>query len=202
MTCWYSLCFSFGFLYLLVAGKPEDRNFRFFIDDFIIKPVARDLFDHFNCKVSHTRNRSFLSCSMIVSRNIYEIELDSSLDMIQPNKQTRRLYSVRFNACQFLVTFHKTRIFNVIAKSIAKSINGNLTCPIVSVNTKNFNEKLSLISIYFFQNFNYSLTNWYLEDNFFPRYVPECRFKVFTKFFSKNKCILSYTLLGRIIQSK
>lgn len=137
MSGWMRLSLLFGFPFLVLAGKVVNRNFRFYIEDFIVKPVAKDLIDVFNCTVSQTPNQSYINCNIRVNRNIYELEMDSMMDMILWNNHIRRVYNVHFNACTFLVTLHKIRLFGEIAKSITKVFEGNVTCPVLAVSTNN-----------------------------------------------------------------
>lgn len=138
MAGWLPLAILFGFPFLVLAGTEDQRNFRCYIEDFIVKPVAKDLIDVFTCTVSRPNNRSFINCNVRVNRNIYELDMESTMDMILPNNHMRRLYNAHFNACTFLVILHKTRLFHVIAKNFAKVFEGNVTCPVVAVSTDNY----------------------------------------------------------------
>lgn len=138
MAGWMRLSILFGFPILILAGTVDDRKFHCYIEDFIVKPVAKDLIDDSTCTISRPNNRSFINCNVRVNRNIYELEMDSTMDMILPNNHMRRLYNVHFNACTFLVNIHKARVFDIIAKSFAKVFEGNMTCPVVAVSTDNY----------------------------------------------------------------
>lgn len=138
MACWKRLSISFGLIFVVLAIRPDERNFRFYIDDFIVKIVDKDLIDIINCKVSQIPNRSFISCYVLVNRNIYELELDTTVDMILRNNQKRRIFNMHVNGCTFLVNLHKMRLFNEFAKSLTRAFNGNLTCPIIAVSLENF----------------------------------------------------------------
>lgn len=45
---------------------------------------------------------------------------------------------------------------------------------------------------------DYIVTNWTIENNLLSSYVPDCRFRVLTKFISKKRHLLSVTLLARV----
>lgn len=137
MAGWKRLTILLGLLLLVLTIKADDRNFEVYIDDFIVKIVDKDLINVFNCMVSHIPNRSFISCYLIVNRNIYELELNCTFDMILRNNQKRQVFNVKVNGCSFLVNLHKIRLFNEFAKSFSKVFNGNLTCPFYAVSLKN-----------------------------------------------------------------
>lgn len=140
MAGWKRLSIPFGLIFLVLAVRADERNFRFYIDDFIVQIVDKDLIDIFNCKVSQIPHRSFINCYVIVNRNIYELELETSLDMILRNNQKRRIFNVHVNGCTFLVNLHKMRLFNEFAKSFTRVFNGNLTCPVIAVSLENFED--------------------------------------------------------------
>lgn len=152
MAGWKRLLILLGLILLVLAIRADNRNFEFYIDDFIVKIVDKDLIKVFNCMVSHIPNQSFISCYVIVNRNIYELELNSTFDMILRNNQKRQVFNVQVNGCTFLVNLHKLRLFNEFAKSFSRVFNGNLTCPVYAVSLKNieWNNIIYLHSFYLF----------------------------------------------------
>lgn len=114
----------------LKAVATQQRNFRFIISDFYFKPTVAGFFESINWEL---RNYSSISAFLILERNIDELEMETSLDMLRPNKQLMRLYHMRLDACQFLTTIHKNRIFNLFAKSVNRGSKGLLKCPLIAV---------------------------------------------------------------------
>lgn len=134
MTCWSYTCLTLAFLlFLRVDGKLEERKFRFIVEEFVPKIMAKDLFKNFSCEVTEIRNRSYINCIMRLSRNIDQFELDTSLDMIRPHQQTIRIYNVHFDGCQLFKTAFKSRMFHLLAESINSSVKNRLECPLKEV---------------------------------------------------------------------
>lgn len=131
---WFWLCILSG----LANGKLKERNFRFVIDTFKLKSASKGLFEDYNCKVTQSRNRSYLTCNFILQRNIDQVDIDMQLDMLRPNGQILRLYKIRMDACQFLTTVHKNPLFNILAARIMNVSNVNLKCPLISVSLINY----------------------------------------------------------------
>ncbi|XP_030079093.1 uncharacterized protein LOC115482927 [Drosophila hydei] len=171
----------FGWLWILIclglSTSAEQRSFRFVIKEFYIKPTVPDVMESVNWTMP---NRSTISIALILKREIDKMDLETSLDVIRTGKQIMRLYQIRLDACQFLTTIHKNRIFNLFANSVNKGSNGYLRCPLKP-------------------NFNYTLVNWYMDEKYFPNYVPECNFRVSTKFYSHSKMIVTSLNLGSVV---
>ncbi|KAH8415112.1 hypothetical protein KR215_003646, partial [Drosophila sulfurigaster] len=151
--------------------KKEKRDFQFVYEEFTYKHSAPDYIDVFSCQLSTINNRSCLNCNMILRRNIEKIILDASFEMLKPNNQTMRLFHINMDGCQFFASFHKTRLLRMFAKSLASTIHGSLKCPIIS-------------------QFNYSITNWHLNESDFPNYVPESRLLFYITLYINSKVAL------------
>lgn len=126
--------FTLGLIFLLIDGKVEERNFRIIIEEFTSKAGIIDLFDNLRCNVTQLNSRSFINCNFRLNQQIEEVQMDSTLDLLRPNKPVIRLYNVHFDACQYLTMSHKNPLFNVFTKSIKTAFNDTLTCPLRAVN--------------------------------------------------------------------
>ncbi|XP_030556139.1 uncharacterized protein LOC115759357 [Drosophila novamexicana] len=172
---WFWLCLGLPTL-VMVHGKTQQPNFRIFINEFAIKLAVKDLFEEANCEVSRSR---FVNCNMILRRNVNQVDVVATLDILKTNNKTMRLFNVRLDGCQFFDTLHKNLLFNVFAKSLTTAIHGSLKCPVIS-------------------HFNYTLNNWSLEETEFPNYMPECLFKADLTFLEHDKSALHLEIDGRI----
>lgn len=126
---WFWLCLGLPTL-VMVHGKTQQPNFRIFINEFAIKLAVKDLFEEANCEVSRSR---FVNCNMILRRNVNQVDVVATLDILKTNNKTMRLFNVRLDGCQFFDTLHKNLLFNVFAKSLTTAIHGSLKCPVISV---------------------------------------------------------------------
>ncbi|KAH8404939.1 hypothetical protein KR222_011062, partial [Zaprionus bogoriensis] len=183
MASSFWFCFSAVLLFLLAVGKPEERNFRIIIEEFVPKAVGTDLFEEIYCNLTQIDSRSYLNCNFRLKRVVEEIQMDSSLDLLRPNKQAVRLYNVHFDACQYLSTVHKNVLFNLFTKSLKTAFNDSVKCPLMT-------------------HYNYTLTNWSIDENNLPSYVPKCNVKALTKFFIQKKVVLTLSLKGRVVFNK
>lgn len=202
----YSILFysTLGLLVLLPVGKPEERNFRIIIEEFVPKAAFTTLFDDLSCKLKQINMRSYLTCNFRLNRQIDEVKMNSSLDLLRPNKPVVRLYNVHFDACQYLTMHHKNPLFSVFTKSINDAFNDTLKCPLKAVNEEIILKFHSLTKNFFFflQNFNYTLSNWFINENNFPSIVPECNVKALTKLYMEKKVTLTLILRGRVMHIK
>jgi len=130
---WFWLCILSG----LADGKPKERNFRFVIDKFEFKALSKGLFEYYNCKVTQSRNRSYLNCNFMLQRSVDQVDIDMQLDMLRPNTRILRLIKIRMDACQFLSTMHKNPLLNIVSKRFMNGTNVDLECPLMSVSIKN-----------------------------------------------------------------
>ncbi|XP_064553561.1 uncharacterized protein LOC135438930 [Drosophila montana] len=145
-----------------------------------IQPLSKDLFEEFNCKLTKSR---YFNCNMIVRRNIEQLDVEATLDMLKSNNQSIRFFQEYLDVCQFFSTPHKNRLFGLVAKRLTNSLNGSLKCPVVA-------------------NFNYTLNNYYLAETDFPNYVPESQFRTMMKFYTYKKLILRLGFSGRVQYKK
>lgn len=177
MVGWMRLSNPLGLLLLVWAVKAADRKFRFYIDDYIVKTVAKDLIDVFNCKLTQIPTRSFLNCNVRVKHNIYDLELESTQDMRLRNNQKRQVF------ISGVFTRDTTHWQTVWPESLIQM--DNFQC-------------LNIIN-FFKNNTSRTITNWYLQSSIPPSYVPESRLRAFTKYISKKRHILSHTFIAKII---
>lgn len=125
MSGW--LCFL---ICLSLSAAAQQRRFIFVVNNFYIRPTVPGIFESINWTQP---NRSTLSVALILKRQIDQMDLETSMDYIKPDKQRIRLYHIHLDACKFLTTIHKNRIFALFARSVNRGSNGNLNCPLKAV---------------------------------------------------------------------
>ncbi|XP_064553562.1 uncharacterized protein LOC135438931 [Drosophila montana] len=198
----------------MVHGKAQQTNFRIFINEFAINLGVKDLFEEANCEVSRFR---FVNCNMMIRRNIDQVDVEATLDILKTNNKTMRLFNVRLDGCQFFNTLHKNLLFNVFAKSLTNAIHGSLKCPVIShfnytlnnwtleeTDFPNYMPECQFRTIIKFLehdktvHFNYTISNMHVDEADFPQYVPECQFKTLTKFYTEKKMVLRLVMEGRV----
>lgn len=126
--------FWLGLLILLPVGQTQERNFRIIIDEFVPKASAPNFIDKCGCNLKQINMRSYLSCYFRILHPINELQMDSSLDLLRPNKPMVRLYNVHCDACEYLNMDHKNPLLIVFKKSISNAFNNTLKCPLKPVN--------------------------------------------------------------------
>ncbi|KAH8378152.1 hypothetical protein KR093_009622 [Drosophila rubida] len=180
MSGWFWLCTVLGLLSLEVDGKSNERNYMVVINQISLRRVEKEYFDDVHCVLAQIRNRSTIDCSLILRRSVDKIDMEVYLDFMRPNNQNIRLFNARLEVCEMWSFVHKNPLINLLAKTFIKVIDPNIRCPLR-------------------KNYNYTLTNWYLDENDFPGYIPEGGFQTITEYIIRKKRILRIVTRGRII---
>lgn len=181
----------------------EKRNFRFVFDTVVVKHWAPDLVEELNFTMTQQNNRSLISGHLILKRIIDNLYVNTTMDFWKDGKDKRRLYNLQTDACQFLTMVHKSHLLNIFAKSFQKHTSGKLVCPLKAVSLMN----VLLISIPFpfvlyCQYFNYTLNNWFLNEEDFPNYVPRGIFQTITEYLVNKKKTFRILARGQVINNK
>ncbi|ALC39096.1 CG33641 [Drosophila busckii] len=178
-----TLLWSLVILSNMVYAQAAERNFRFVLDNHFVRTYAADIFEEFNCKLLQKSNRSFINCNMLLKRNVEQLMVTTIFELTKANKQTVRLINVHLDACKFLETVHKNRLYRMLQQALTKNLKGNPRCPLIS-------------------HFNYTLTKWHLNELDFPSYVPQCKFLLGSSFYVQNKMILKTMIHGRVVNKQ
>ncbi|EDW37112.1 GL26066 [Drosophila persimilis] len=139
-----------------------------YFDEFVIKYWMPDLFEKVECELFHIDNRSYVNGGFMLKRNVSEISVRTAMDFWKPNNQKMKIYDVRLDACLLLRTAHKNRLFNIYVKSFKKHTKANLICP-------------------FKANYSYTFTNWQLETQDLPSFIPVGTFRTITEYFTQQQ---------------
>ncbi|XP_016978109.1 uncharacterized protein LOC108043809 [Drosophila rhopaloa] len=160
--------FWIRWLLIFKCVSTAQRNFRIFYDDVNVKIFDMDRVEKFGCQVLQMNNRSYTNCQVRLRHNIIKLTVRTALDFFKQNGQSMKLYDVRLDACRFMDTVHKNRMFNIYAKSLKKL--SNLKCPLKA-------------------NFNYTLEKLYLDEQDFPSFVPFGTFRSFSEFYVNQSIV-------------
>ncbi|XP_068151033.1 uncharacterized protein [Drosophila tropicalis] len=125
-------------------------------------------------------NRSYISGHLILRKNIERIDVRTRLQVARPHGKKKKFYDVRLEGCQFLKTVHSNRLLNIFSNSFRKHTNQNLTCPIKA-------------------HLNYTMDNWFMDEQDFPSYVPAGAFDTLTEYFMRKNMVFRITVNGRIV---
>ncbi|KAH8404829.1 hypothetical protein KR222_004930 [Zaprionus bogoriensis] len=198
MAAWGRILFFF--VIAETVGASEKRNFRFVFDTVNINHWVPDIVDALNHTITQLNNRSYVSGYLILKRNIDNLYVNTTMDFWKGGTEKRRLYNLYMDACQFLSMVHKNLLLNIFSKSFKKHTNGILTCPLKAVNISliyycDMPISLSLNS----QKFNYTLNNWFLDEEDFPNFLPEGTFQTLTEYLIHKKKAFRILTRGRIV---
>ncbi|EDW88325.1 uncharacterized protein LOC6527523 [Drosophila yakuba] len=164
-----------------ICLKCEERNFRIKMDEFSVKYKVRDLIQHIDFRIVNLNNRSYVNGEMIVKSDVEDIIMHTSMDFWKRSNQKKiKLYDGRLDACQFLKTSHRNGLFKIYVKSFKKHVHGNLTCPLR-------------------MNFNYTLTNWHMDEKDLPPFVPLGKFRTVTEYFTQERLALRIVTQGKVL---
>ncbi|XP_052854346.1 uncharacterized protein LOC128263359 [Drosophila gunungcola] len=150
-------------LIIFKCVSTAQRNFRIFYGDISVRIYDTDTIEKFDCQVSQINNRSFADCQLRVRHSIPKLNVRTALEFWKSNGQAMKLYDARMDACIFMDSAHKNRMFNIYAKNLKKF--SNLKCPLKAV------------------RFNYTLEKLYLDEQDFPSFVPLGSYRSLTEFY-------------------
>ncbi|XP_017132347.1 uncharacterized protein LOC108149360 [Drosophila elegans] len=128
-------------LIIFKCVSTAQRNFRIFYDDISVRIYDTDIIEKFDCQVSQINNRSYADCQMRLRRSIVKLNVRTALDFWKSNGQAMKLYDARMDACLFMGSAHKNRMFSIYAKSLKKF--SNLKCPLKAVRIISSIQKLN-----------------------------------------------------------
>ncbi|XP_022231911.2 uncharacterized protein LOC111080543 [Drosophila obscura] len=154
---------------VIILKKPViSGEMSVYFDEFVVKYWTTDLFEKVDYKLFYMDNRSYVNAEFVLKRSIGDINVRTAMDFWKPNNQKLKIYDVQFDGCLLLKTAHKNRLFNVYLRSFKKHLNANLTCPMKA-------------------NFSYTLSNWRLEAQDLPPFIPVGRFRTITEYFTQKQ---------------
>ncbi|KAH8415111.1 hypothetical protein KR215_003649 [Drosophila sulfurigaster] len=174
MAVWYRL------LFFLIIVSSEKRRFNLILDVVDIKYWSPDLIDEISSTLVQINNRSVINAYFILKRNVDKIDVNTVLDFWKVNNERRRLYNLTMDACPFLTMIYKNNLFAIFSKSFKKHTDGSFKCPLRA-------------------HHNYTLKNWYLDEEDFPNFVPEGSFLTITECIIYKKKVFRVVTRGRIV---
>ncbi|XP_039479474.1 uncharacterized protein LOC120444034 [Drosophila santomea] len=164
---------------LFSCVSSEQRNFRIVIDQISIKILDTKTIEELGCEVEQISNRSYVNCHMLLNREVAKLDVRNVVSFLKPKSQEMKLYEGRLNACLLIGSFQKNRLMNIFSKGFKRF--SNLECPLKA-------------------NFNYTVTNLYMDEQDFPSFVPFGTFRSLSDFFLNQSFIASRSIAhGRFI---
>ncbi|XP_017105293.2 uncharacterized protein [Drosophila bipectinata] len=155
---------------IIIQVTSSERTFRVKLTEFSVKYRDTNIVRNADFRITLMNNRTYVNGEMSLKSDVPEIDLRTTMDFWKHNNTKRKfkLYDVRVDACLFLRTVHRNSLFNIYVKSFKKHTNANLVCPLK-------------------KNFNYTLNNWYMEENDLPGFIPLGVFRTITDYFFLQK---------------
>ncbi|XP_034667628.1 uncharacterized protein LOC117901105 [Drosophila subobscura] len=178
MNTLFWIIISSSVISLIKPVIAEEMTVHF--DEFVLTYWKPDIFERADCQLFQKDNRSYVNGEFVFKRNVGEFSVRTAMDFWKPNNQKMKIYDVRFDGCLLLRTAHKNRLFNIYVKSFRKHANANLICP-------------------FKANFSYTLTNWQLETQDLPSFIPVGRFRTITEYFTQKQLGARFVTQGKFI---
>ncbi|EDV33189.1 uncharacterized protein Dana_GF20037 [Drosophila ananassae] len=160
----------------------SERSFRVKLTEFSVKYKDTSVVRNAGFRITELNNRSYVNGELSFKSDVPEIDMRTTMDFWKHNNTKRKfkLYDVRVDACLFLRTVHRNSLFNIYVKSFKKHTNANLVCPLK-------------------KNFNYTLNNWFMEENDLPVFIPLGTFRTISEYFLlKRKLGLRIETYGQI----
>ncbi|EDW63389.1 uncharacterized protein [Drosophila virilis] len=173
----------FVYLWIILVSAvvaAEKCKFRFIFDTVNVKHWAPELVEELHYSMIQVNNRSYISGNFILKRNISKMDVSSCMDFWNSHNKKVRLFNLHTDTCSFLTMVHKNPIMSTFLKSLKKHTTADFQCP--------FKAKL-----------NYTLSNWYLDEQDFPSYVPEGSFQTITEYFIEKKRIFRILTIGKVV---
>ncbi|KAH8328519.1 hypothetical protein KR067_010360 [Drosophila pandora] len=176
-----TLCLVWGLYVLMDVTLGDERKFRIYFEEFTIKYKDPDLFEKLESTLTQRDNRSFVNAEMILTRNVTDVGVHTSMDFWKPNThQKKKMYDIRVDACPILRRVQNNKFFNLYIKSFKRHVNFNLACPLKS-------------------NHSYKLMDWYLDEMDLPHFIPIGVFRTVTEYFTMKKMVISIVAKGQCI---
>ncbi|KRG03762.1 uncharacterized protein Dmoj_GI25837 [Drosophila mojavensis] len=90
-----------------------------------------------------------------------------------------QLIKVTLDGCKFLGGGYKSKVINLFLKIVQEHAATKLICPLQA-------------------NFNYTLSEWNLDENLIPAFIPDCDITAPIEVFIKRRKFLSLLFFAKI----
>ncbi|XP_017105568.2 uncharacterized protein [Drosophila bipectinata] len=125
-------------------------------------------------------NRSYLTGHVVLTRDLNELLITSSMDIIRPHRPEMRLYKVTLNFCSILTNAYKNKFIKTMYHGFATFLDVRPKCPLKA-------------------NLNYSYARAYIDEKLIPNLIPDCTYRLKMSFQQKSKQLAHMQLDGRLI---
>ncbi|KAH8328520.1 hypothetical protein KR067_010359 [Drosophila pandora] len=148
------------------------------LDRFTFDPDDPSLFVSESAILDQDYNRSYISGHVVLTRELNDLMITSSMDIIRSHRPEMRLYKVTLNFCSILNNAYKNKFVKTLYHSFAAFLNTRPKCPLKA-------------------NFNYSFERAYVDEKLIPSLIPDCTYRLKMSFQLKSKQLAHMQLDGR-----
>lgn len=103
------------------------------LDRFTFDPDDPSLFVSESAILDQDYNRSYISGHVVLTRELNDLMITSSMDIIRSHRPEMRLYKVTLNFCSILNNAYKNKFVKTLYHSFAAFLNTRPKCPLKAV---------------------------------------------------------------------
>ncbi|XP_015021469.2 uncharacterized protein LOC26527478 [Drosophila mojavensis] len=174
MACYKSIC-----LLLILTCQNANGATHLKFTKIDTKIVASDIVNQAQIRFYEHNNRSYLNAFGSLKRFVHSFEIKSSVNLREKNNRTMQLIKVTLDGCKFLGGGYKSKVINLFLKIVQEHAATKLICPLQA-------------------NFNYTLSEWNLDENLIPAFIPDCDITAPIEVFIKRRKFLSLLFFAKI----
>lgn len=136
---------------LLIVRFASGAQYIIRVDQYSFVPVDRELVIGQGSVIEQEGNRSYVSGHLMFSRDVHEVTMFASLDMLRPKSRRVRLFENKLEFCTFSANAYKSKFLRQLYNNYVSYINTPPICPLkaVSIDGVFDNNRLFLIMILF-----------------------------------------------------
>lgn len=198
MACYKSIC-----LLLILTCQNANGATHLKFTKIDTKIVASDIVNQAQIRFYEHNNRSYLNAFGSLKRFVHSFEIKSSVNLREKNNRTMQLIKVTLDGCKFLGGGYKSKVINLFLKIVQEHAATKLICPLQAVSVAQI--FIFILKLYLFiyihidiQNFNYTLSEWNLDENLIPAFIPDCDITAPIEVFIKRRKFLSLLFFAKI----
>ncbi|XP_028898267.2 uncharacterized protein LOC114804379 [Zeugodacus cucurbitae] len=158
------------------------RSFRIHATDLKCAHVVPDIIESFDCQLAWRNNRSYSSGSLVLRQPVNNLRANAVLDIYQPNGRLTNIFNITVDCCSLLSSGkHGLKLFDNLLKIFFAQVNERPTCPLKA-------------------HFNYTVTDFYVNESILPAYIPKTRFRSGLYLSTMGRPAARVVVLGKILK--
>lgn len=127
---------------LLIVRFASGAEYVVRVDQYSFVPVDRELVISQGSLIEQEGNRSYVSGYLMFSRDVHEVTMFASLDMLRPKFQRIRLFENKLEFCTFSANAYKSKFLRQLYKNYVSYLNTLPICPLKAVSTEQSMDKV------------------------------------------------------------